>query len=59
MLQDIEQGRSIEIEALVGSVVELGEMIGTPVPNIAAVYAWARRSTHDVANLRLSPDTRR
>jgi 2-dehydropantoate 2-reductase len=41
MLQDIEQGRPIEIQALVGSVVELDEMMGTPAPNIAAVYACA------------------
>jgi 2-dehydropantoate 2-reductase len=41
MLQDIEQGRPIEIEALVGSVVELGKMTGTPTPHIAAVYACA------------------
>jgi ketopantoate reductase len=59
MLRDIEQGRPIEIQALVVSVVELGEMTGTPVPNVAAVYACARRSTHDVANLRWSPDTSR
>ena len=28
MLQDVEHGRAIEIEALVGSVVELGRMTG-------------------------------
>jgi len=41
MLQDIEQGRPIEIEALVGSVVELGALTGTPTPYISAVYASA------------------
>ena len=39
MLQDIENGRPIEIEALVGSVVELGALTGTPTPYISAVYA--------------------
>ena len=39
MLQDIEQGRPIEFEALVGSVVELGTMTATPTPFISAVYA--------------------
>lgn len=39
MLQDIEAGRSIEIDALVGSVIELGELTGTPTPCIDAVYA--------------------
>jgi 2-dehydropantoate 2-reductase len=41
MLQDVEQGRAIEIEALVGSVVELGRLTGTPTPHISAVYACA------------------
>jgi len=39
MLQDIEAARAPEIEALVGSVVELGRLTGTPTPHIEAVYA--------------------
>jgi 2-dehydropantoate 2-reductase len=41
MLQDIEQGRPIELEALVGAVVELGRLTNTPTPHIEAVYACA------------------
>ena len=41
MLQDVEQGKPIEIEALVGSVAELGRITGTPTPHIDAVYACA------------------
>jgi 2-dehydropantoate 2-reductase len=41
MLQDVEQGRPIEIEALLGAVVELGVLTGTPTPHIGAVYACA------------------
>jgi len=41
MLQDIEQGRPIEIEALVGSVVELGLLTRTPTPHISTVFACA------------------
>jgi len=41
MLQDVEQGRPIEIEALVGSVVELGSLTQTPTPHISAVFACA------------------
>jgi 2-dehydropantoate 2-reductase len=41
MLQDIEAGRPIELEALVGSVVELGRLTQTPTPHIDAVYACA------------------
>jgi 2-dehydropantoate 2-reductase len=39
MLQDIEAGRPIELEALVGAVVELGRLTETPTPHIDAVYA--------------------
>ncbi|HZW29231.1 MAG TPA: 2-dehydropantoate 2-reductase [Isosphaeraceae bacterium] len=39
MLQDLEQGRALELEALVGAVVELGRITGTPTPHIDAVYA--------------------
>ena len=39
MLQDVEHGRALEIEALIGSVVELGRITATPTPSIDAVYA--------------------
>ena len=39
MLQDVEAGRPMEIEALVGAVVELGRLTQTPTPHIDTVYA--------------------
>lgn len=39
MLQDVEAGRELELEALVGSVRELGRLTGTPTPCIDAVHA--------------------
>jgi len=42
MLQDIEAGRAPEIDALVGSVVELGRLTQTPTPHIDTVYALAK-----------------
>ncbi len=39
MLQDVEAGRALELEALVGSVVELGRITDTPTPTISAIYA--------------------
>jgi 2-dehydropantoate 2-reductase len=39
MLQDVESGKTLEIEALIGSVVELGRLTDTPTPHIDAVYA--------------------
>jgi 2-dehydropantoate 2-reductase len=41
MLQDVEHGRALELDALVGAVVELGRITGTPTPHIDAVYACA------------------
>jgi 2-dehydropantoate 2-reductase len=42
MLQDIESGRPPEIEALLGSVVELARLTGTPAPHLRTVYALVR-----------------
>ncbi|MBS0444382.1 MAG: 2-dehydropantoate 2-reductase [Proteobacteria bacterium] len=42
MLQDIEAGRAPEIDALVGSVVELGRLTETPTPHIDTVYALVK-----------------
>lgn len=41
MLQDVEQGRALELQALIASVVELGQITRTPTPTINAVYALA------------------
>ena len=42
MLQDVEAGRAIELDALVGAVVEMGQLTGTPTPYISAVLACAK-----------------
>ena len=42
MLHDIEAGRAPEIDALVGSVIELGQLTDTPTPHISAVYALVK-----------------
>ncbi len=39
MLQDVEHGRALELQALVGSVIELGRITGTPTPTIEAIHA--------------------
>jgi 2-dehydropantoate 2-reductase len=41
MLQDVESGRPLELQALVGSVAELGRITDTPTPAIDAVWALA------------------
>jgi 2-dehydropantoate 2-reductase len=42
MLQDLDAGRPMEIEAVVGAVVELGERLGVPMPTTRTVYACAK-----------------
>jgi 2-dehydropantoate 2-reductase len=42
MLQDYEAGRPMEIEAVVGAVVELGERLGVAMPATRAVYACTK-----------------
>jgi 2-dehydropantoate 2-reductase len=39
MLQDVEAGRALETEALIGAVLELGTLTNTPTPCIGAIYA--------------------
>ncbi|MCC7046146.1 MAG: 2-dehydropantoate 2-reductase [Alphaproteobacteria bacterium] len=39
MLQDVEQGRPMEVEAIVGAVAELGRLAGVPTPTVDAVHA--------------------
>ena len=42
MLQDVEAGRAPEIDALVGSVVEMGRITNTATPHINTVYALVK-----------------
>ncbi len=42
MLQDVEAGRGLEHEALVGAVAELGRVVGVPTPHIDGVLACIR-----------------
>ena len=42
MLQDVEAGRRIELEALVGAPREIGRRVGVSTPNIDTLYALTR-----------------
>ena len=42
MLQDVEAGRAIELDALVGAVVELGRRVGVATPCTEALFGLAR-----------------
>ena len=59
MLQDVEAGRPLELDALVGSVIELGRITETPTPYLDALYACtcllAKGLREQHARLRLEP----
>jgi 2-dehydropantoate 2-reductase len=42
MLQDLEAGRPLELEAIVGAVLEIGERLGISMPHTRTVYACAK-----------------
>jgi ketopantoate reductase/2-keto-4-pentenoate hydratase/2-oxohepta-3-ene-1,7-dioic acid hydratase in catechol pathway len=42
MLQDVEAGRALETEALIGSILEMARITNTPAPSIEAVYALVK-----------------
>jgi 2-dehydropantoate 2-reductase len=49
MLQDVDAGRPLEVEALVGAVCELGDRLQLELPHLRSVYALAKLldvSTH-------------
>lgn len=42
MLQDLEAGRPMEIDAVAGSVVELAERLSVPVPHLRTIYGCVK-----------------
>jgi 2-dehydropantoate 2-reductase len=48
MLQDVEAGRALEIDALTGAVVELGRLTQTPTPTIEAIYHASKLLAHTI-----------
>jgi 2-dehydropantoate 2-reductase len=48
MLQDLEAGRALEIDALLGSVIELGQMTDTPTPCLTTVFALTKHLDDNV-----------
>src|ERR1700722_4770166 len=49
MLQDLEAGRPMELEALIGAVVELGERVGLPMSCTRAIYECTRLLAQSVS----------
>lgn len=42
MLQDVEAGRALEVDAVVGAVVEMARMVGVATPHIDAIHALVK-----------------
>jgi len=42
MLQDVEASRTLEVDALLGSVIELARLTETPAPHLDTVYALTK-----------------
>jgi len=58
MLQDVEAGRAPELDALLGSVVELARLTQTPTPHIDAVYGLTHLLARSVTDPRSPTSTR-
>lgn len=52
MLQDVEAGKPIELDALLSSVQEMGRLTDTPTPNVDIVLALTKQMGR---SLRLYP----
>lgn len=50
MLQDVEAGRPLEVEALVGSVIEMGRRREVPTPALDVVYVLTRQLNRSLVN---------
>ena len=50
MLQDLESGRPMELESVVGVVIELGEKLGLPMPHTRTLYSCTRLLSQVRAN---------
>lgn len=53
MLQDLEAGRPMELDAVVGAVLELGDRLAVPMPATRAVYSCAKLLDEQTQKLRV------
>ena len=49
MLQDVQAGRAPELAALVGAVIELGQVVGVPTPNACPSFQWDGKEGAELA----------
>lgn len=46
MLQDLEAGKPLELECMVGAVLELGRLLEIPMPKTESIYAMTKLLAH-------------
>jgi 2-dehydropantoate 2-reductase len=46
MLQDVELARPLELESIVGAIVELGDKLEIPMPHTRTIYACTKLLAH-------------
>jgi 2-dehydropantoate 2-reductase len=56
MLQDVEAGRELEVDALLGSVIELARLTHTPTPHLDTVYALTKLLAKSLEEQKLQLD---
>ena len=49
-LQDVERGMPLELDALLGAIVEVGQIVGEPTPHIESVYALMKLLNEVIVN---------
>ena len=53
-LQDVRAGRSLELDALINVLLELGQITGVPTPNLSVVAACANMINHKIIHDRVA-----
>lgn len=59
MLQDVEAGRTLEVDALLGSVIELARLTETPTPHLDTVFALTKLLGESLQSGSAAPGTPR
>jgi 2-dehydropantoate 2-reductase len=55
MLQDVEAGRPLEVDALLGSVIDLARLTNTPTPHLDTIYALTKLLAQGVEDGKIFP----
>src|SRR5690606_42037498 len=54
MLQDVESGRPVELDALVGAVIEIARQVDVPTPNIDALFGDRKSTRLNSSHVKIS-----